>query len=191
MTTIERPSLLHMLDQVSRWDLHSNCLYPVTSQQGTDWFFTKEELDAIHPVLMEMIVEEGGVISSAQLKMCLEYCARRPLSLFGATNIGMSEKHQEVKYFVSFSWQDNSDYVLVKSQCYDTMKTLNKNPYPIQVITNHRYVASSWLDENYPDWKERVTIAQSLNLDPPALTAYLIDTPVKREDLSLPSMDLM
>lgn len=179
MTT--KPSLADSITTTKWWHRVNGgyvSSHDLTVIHNPELFYTMAEFAAIDPRIVDVLENHGGVelMSGQALRNIIEFWNKDRVELL-QDDEDEREKfgNHAIEYFEWFKWQEHSKTVTVRVSEYPLIRTKSGTVYPGGALPNVIYVPKVWMDEHYPKWQERYLIAQSLNLNPAALTAFIVN----------------
>lgn len=190
-----KPALKETLPLVKFWHKVDGGFAPTFSWFDTakeaSCIYTEDDFREIDHRLVDMLNNcADGPVVGPYLTNALECWAVPRLVLPKRDSVsGRIIGEHLVKRFEEFSWSPSRADVTVRFLRIGMAAGNTGVEYPATSQPFQVEVPKYWLDEHYPEWETRYTLAKSLELDTDALTKYLIEPIRELPEVSLPNLE--
>lgn len=168
--------IFYTADNWFRHDAAALCSPEIGGKVNYAYAYTPEEFAEIHPNLAVVLFKDFEALPTSSIKEAIAYWDGRKIVLpFLDPNTHKIFGTCRVKEFEKFENDTRSNDVVVTFTRYETGECSDGIVYPYREFKNLMVVSRKWLDEHMPKWEERYVIAESLGLEPAALTKFLFE----------------
>lgn len=153
--------------------------------------YTKVELDACDPRLFDALEAYWQRKSLSTVEVSADNI-RHTVSFWKEAYVEVPVLNNTTQYafeFGSFQYYPDKNVGKLLLNGYVTSKTSNGTPFVIDTLWSQSWVACTWLDETYPDWKKRWEVSQALGDSNPRMqVAYILSKTGTAPDVTLTDM---
>lgn len=191
-----KPPLKETLTQVKFWHKVDAGFAPTfswfDSVNASSFVYTENEFKQIDPRLVDMLNNcANSPVVGTYLVNAMECWDLPRLVLPKRDPIsGRITGEHLVKRFDELNWSPTRADVTVRFVKIGMATSSAGIEYPATSQPYQVEVPKYWMDEHYPNWDTRYTLAKSLELDSDALTRYLVEPELTLPPVTMPVLEV-
>lgn len=178
----ENKTLIDLIYTVPFWHTVDGCLLPALTLSRAypdSPMFSKDDFASVDVRLLEVLSGMNKRFSGHWLTMALEYWNNKKVFLPGRITVGaFREADIPVHRLIDFAYnEDPLSEVEVRFRYYTLRYSSTGVPYPALTSEMSATYPQALLDTYLLNWKRRFEVARGMELEPEAMTRFIVDSP--------------